>query len=45
MLNEVILILGVVGCIAGFGVAIWSFATAGKRQEARLQKRKESASN
>ena len=43
MLNEMILVLGAVGCIAGFGVAIWSFATASKRQEARLRKRKESA--
>ncbi|MCY3544632.1 MAG: hypothetical protein OXH22_11425 [Chloroflexi bacterium] len=45
MLNEVILVLGVIGCIAGFSVAIWSFATAGKRQEARLRKRKESISD
>ena len=45
MLNEAILVLGIIGCIAGFGVAIWSFATAGKRQEARLRKRKESVSN
>lgn len=45
MLNEAILVLGVIGCIAGFGVAIWSFATAGKRQEARHQRHKESARN
>ena len=45
MLNEAILVLGVIGCIAGFGIAIWSFATAGKRQEARRHRRKGNVSN
>ena len=33
MLNEAILILGVIACIAGLSVAIWSFATSERRHQ------------
>ena len=45
MLETAIYVLSAVACISGFSFAIWSFATAGKRQEARRQRYKESVHN
>ena len=45
MLETAIYVLSAVACIAGFSVAIWSFATAGKRHQERLRRHKKSARN